>query len=171
MTQNVSCKCSRFISYWFPVSRLICSFSVRVKNNKCWILSTLWFATILPIIKRGTLKDSIATPWTRMYKFMRASTSHARFLIVQIPMVGEIFYWSDKPSILIIFFILLSKIEDVVKFPGLPQHKQLTYATKQLIAREVCCYRLSIYVHSRLSSTTVLSERISINCELVSASC
>ena len=24
-----------------------------------------------------------------------------------------------------------------MKFPGLPQHKQLTYATKQLIAREV----------------------------------
>lgn len=33
---------------------------------------------------------------------------------------------------------VFSKIEDVVKFPGLPQHKQLTYATKQLLAREVC---------------------------------
>ena len=28
-------------------------------------------------------------------------------------------------------------IEEVVKFPGLPQHKQLTYAAKQMIAREV----------------------------------
>ena len=33
--------------------------------------------------------------------------------------------------------VRFSKIEDVVKFPGLPQQKQLTYATKQLIAREV----------------------------------
>ncbi|CAB4009807.1 chromosome transmission fidelity 18 homolog, partial [Paramuricea clavata] len=34
-------------------------------------------------------------------------------------------------------YTLDPKIEDVVKFPGLPQHKQLTYATKQLIAREI----------------------------------
>ena len=33
--------------------------------------------------------------------------------------------------------LLNRNIEEAVKFPGLPQHRQLTYATKQLISREV----------------------------------
>ena len=37
-----------------------------------------------------------------------------------------------------VFFIhKYRNVEEAVKFPGLPQHRQLTYATKQLIAREV----------------------------------
>ena len=41
-------------------------------------------------------------------------------------------------------YALDPKIEDVVKFPGLPQHKQLTYATKQLIAREIDLEKMRI---------------------------
>lgn len=33
--------------------------------------------------------------------------------------------------------LLNRNVEEAVKFPGLPQHRQLTYATKQLISREV----------------------------------
>ena len=39
-------------------------------------------------------------------------------------------------------------IEEAVKFTGLPQHRQLPYATKQLIAREVTL--LPLLTHSRL---------------------
>ncbi|XP_044184420.1 chromosome transmission fidelity protein 18 homolog isoform X3 [Acropora millepora] len=34
-------------------------------------------------------------------------------------------------------YVLDPNIEEAVKFPGLPQHRQLTYATKQLISREI----------------------------------
>ena len=35
------------------------------------------------------------------------------------------------------YFFYHRNIEEAVKFSGLPQHRQLTYANKQLIAREV----------------------------------
>ncbi|XP_046855742.1 chromosome transmission fidelity protein 18 homolog [Xenia sp. Carnegie-2017] len=41
-------------------------------------------------------------------------------------------------------YIFDPKIEEAVKFPGLPQHKQLTYAMKQLIAREVGLEKMRI---------------------------
>lgn len=34
-------------------------------------------------------------------------------------------------------YVLDPNIEEAVKFPGLPQHRQLTYAAKQLISREI----------------------------------
>jgi len=35
-----------------------------------------------------------------------------------------------------------SNVDEVVRFSGQPQRKQLTYATKQLIGREVTCFKL-----------------------------
>lgn len=34
--------------------------------------------------------------------------------------------------------LVFRNIEELTRFPGLPQKKQLTYSAKQLIAREVC---------------------------------
>ena len=36
-----------------------------------------------------------------------------------------------------IFIFFFSHMEEVARFPGMKPHKQLTYASKQLIAREV----------------------------------
>ncbi|XP_046856217.1 LOW QUALITY PROTEIN: chromosome transmission fidelity protein 18 homolog, partial [Xenia sp. Carnegie-2017] len=53
-------------------------------------------------------------------------------------------------------YIFDPKIEEAVKFPGLPQHKQLTYAMKQLIAREVWQYYRFIFLFSLLILASVL---------------
>lgn len=34
-------------------------------------------------------------------------------------------------------FYFIRNVEEIVKFPGMKQRKQLTYAAKQMIAREV----------------------------------
>ena len=39
----------------------------------------------------------------------------------------------------LLYILLFSNVDEVVRFSGQAQRRQLTYATKQLIGREVSC--------------------------------
>ena len=43
------------------------------------------------------------------------------------------------------YFTFISCLEEVCRFPGLAQRKQLTYSAKQLIAREVYTYVCTLH--------------------------
>ncbi|CAI9740559.1 transmission fidelity 18 homolog [Octopus vulgaris] len=58
-------------------------------------------------------------------------------------------------------YVLEPNIEEVVKFPGMKQQKQLTYATKQMIAREIAAEKMrmadkssSVQIRNENSTTT-----------------
>ncbi|KAJ7390212.1 hypothetical protein OS493_026722 [Desmophyllum pertusum] len=62
-------------------------------------------------------------------------------------------------------YVLDPNMEEAVKFPGLPQHRQLTYATKQLISREIELEKmrraekaLTAHVHVDVSSPVVTAR-------------
>ena len=38
----------------------------------------------------------------------------------------------------VVFYFSHSNVEELCRFSGLPQRKQLSYSIKQLLAREVC---------------------------------
>ncbi|XP_028395275.1 chromosome transmission fidelity protein 18 homolog isoform X2 [Dendronephthya gigantea] len=58
-------------------------------------------------------------------------------------------------------YALDPKIEDVVKFPGLPQHKQLTYATKQVLAREINLEKMRMIERAVLRNSSSKNEESS----------
>ncbi|XP_048576274.1 chromosome transmission fidelity protein 18 homolog isoform X2 [Nematostella vectensis] len=60
-------------------------------------------------------------------------------------------------------YTLDPNIEEAVKFPGLAQHKQLTYATKQLVAREIDLEKMRraesvMYAHAQDTPSKLSSE-------------
>ena len=56
----------------------------------------------------------------------------------------------------VFFFLYYRNVEEAVKFPGLPRHRQLTYAIKQLIAREVALLFFSFSTFKHWSSVGFL---------------
>ena len=54
---------------------------------------------------------------------------------------------------LLLYILLFSNVDEVVRFSGQAQRRQLTYATKQLIGREVSCTYNSPPLHDMYSQS------------------
>ncbi|XP_020625554.1 chromosome transmission fidelity protein 18 homolog [Orbicella faveolata] len=60
-------------------------------------------------------------------------------------------------------YVLDPNVEEAVKFSGLPQHRQLTYANKQLIARE-------IELEKMRRAEKALTAHVDVNCPVITSS-
>ncbi|XP_041363858.1 chromosome transmission fidelity protein 18 homolog [Gigantopelta aegis] len=95
-------------------------------------LSTMILDVLPPFL--GIIHPSLRPVNTQLYS-KREKEEMAN--LVSIMIAYNLTYHQEKTPEGQYTYLLNPNIEEIVKLPGLKQHKQLTYAAKQLIAREV----------------------------------